>query len=81
MQVYIDQESVEFYKSYAARRSISFAEAVREALKDKQKFLTHSPIIKKSIHPIIAAIKHAQTTLASITYHYPDKDDDRLLYG
>lgn len=81
MQIYVDQESVEFYKNYAARRSISFAEAVREALKDKQESLRLAPRSKKSIHPIVAAIKHAQTALAGISYYHPSKQDDELIYG
>ncbi len=81
MQVYIDQESVEFYKDYAARHAMSFAAAVREALRDKQESLRRTPLPKKSTHPIVAAITKAQESLAGLLFHTPNKRDDELLYG
>ena len=83
MQIYIDQESVEFYKAYAARRAISFAAAIREALKNKQESLDRTPLPKKATHPIITAILNAQSALTGVSYHHPnnDDDDDALIYG
>lgn len=81
MQIYVDQESVEFYKNYAAKRAISFAAAIREALKDKQESLLRVTIHKKATHPLLTAIANAQAALSGVTYHHPNKQDDELIYG
>lgn len=81
MQIYIDQEAVTFYQDYARRRAISFAAAVREALKEKQESIRKTTTPGKSGHPIITAITNAQTSLAAVPYRHPDKSDDELVYG
>ena len=81
MQIYIDQESLAFYRAYARRRAISFAAAVREALKEREKSLRMSAVPEKNTHPLVTAILNAQATLATTPYHHPDKSDDELLYG
>lgn len=81
MQIYIDQESVAFYQDYARRRAISFAAAVREALKEKQQAIRATTMPKKADHPLLAAIDNAKTSLGTIPYHNPNKSDDELVYG
>lgn len=81
MQIYIDQESVAFYQDYARRRAISFAAAVREALKEKQQAIHRAAMPKKIDHPLLTAIHNARASLGKIPYHNANKSDDELVYG
>ncbi len=89
MQVYFDQETIEFYKAYARQQGKSFAELMRDILKkEKEKMINN--VVSKHIETrkkadryeaLKKSIEKLQYKFRKAKYYYPDLTDDELLYG
>ena len=76
-----------FYKAYAASLGKSFAEVIREIVKEKKQKIASSKNFKRIIkkkqfkHPMLQALDKVTEELKDSHYYYPNKSDDELLYG
>lgn len=96
MQVYFDQETIEFYKEYARQQGKSFAELMRDIVNEKKTVIAKSLIKSKRINsnkknidkkeqginnnPIMQAFAKAEKSLKNIEYHFENLTDNELLY-
>lgn len=91
MQVYFDQETIEFYKQYARQQGKSFAELMRDILKkEKEKIKITNNVVSKHIKEnketdryevLKKSIKKLQQKFKNAPYYQPELTDDELLYG
>ena len=87
MQIYLDPDTVEFYKQYARKEGTSFAEAIRVVVEEKRKKIEKKvhkkkkALSKKKEHPIMGFIRDAERKFKHTKYYHPELSDDELLYG
>jgi len=90
MQVYFDQEIIEFYKEYARQQGKSFAGLMREILKERKtkiheiqagKMMKLQGKKEDAYQSFMDSIKDMRKKFKNAPYHHPELTDDELLYG
>lgn len=91
MQVYFDQEIIEFYKEYARQEGKSFAAIIRKLLEEyKEKIPKEEKSAKrgkglnerqKLTHSFIKTIQEGRKKFSKTRYYFPELTDNELMYG
>lgn len=89
MQVYFDPDIAQFFKEYAKKKEISFAQVIREAMLEKKiklekksgKAKSFSKKMKEPYKSLFANIKKIEEEFKDAPYYHPKLSDDQLLYG
>lgn len=87
MQIYLDPETVVFYKNLARKKRSTFAGTIRYVLeKERQEEKERGKKSKKSTiespsQKFLKNVKEAQVILKDQPYHSPELTNDELLYG
>ncbi len=87
MQIYLDPDIVSFYKAYAQKHGKSFAEIVRSILAQDMPRLSKTQRDTKAVKPskdiysqLVQSIIKLNNQLAKVKDHYPDIDNNTLIY-
>lgn len=89
MQVYFDFDVARFFKEYAKKNDVSFAQLIREAALEKKQKLEKRSTKKKSLtqkmkepyKSLFANLKKIEDEFKDAPYYRPKLSDDKLLYG
>lgn len=87
MQIYLDHDTVVFFKDYAREHGKSFAEVIRQAVqekKEKTKAVKGTDLLVRdrqrvSNHPIMKAFKEARRRFGKRKSYYKNLDEDQVL--
>lgn len=89
MQIYFDPDVAQFFREYAKKNEISFAQVIREAALEKKKKLEKTggkmklfpKKMKEPYKSLFANIKKIEEGFKDAPYYHPKLSDDKLMYG